>query len=213
MLAEVRIVNSVNWNGVRRQLLWRVTAMIPGMLAACDPASAAVSLSNDVVVVTVYDARTGAWERGAVGELEVGDEVLHDGHLLRVTDESSGLYGATGIDRDDRQGGALAESTEIPERSCIVHRGFDEVGQLSEADATWVVGGVRSIPDGDDWVLVFGHAEDAGHWRLQDLTVGERVVFDEPIGTFVDLEGVATETNVGMIHYAKNGIHIVPAKP
>jgi len=152
-------------------------AMIPGMLAACDPASAAVSLSNDVAVVAVYDARTGAWERGAVGELEVGDEVLHDGHLLRVTEENSGLCGATGTDRDDRQGGALAESTEVPERSCFVDRGFAEVGQLSEADATWTVDGVGRVPDGDDWVLVLGDGDEAGHWRLDELVVGERFAF------------------------------------
>jgi len=100
--------------------------MIPGMLAACDPASAAVSLSSDMAVVAVYDARTGTWERGAVGELEVGDEVLHDGHLLRVTDEG------------------------------VEDRGFAEVGQLSEADATWTVDGVGRVPDGDDWVRPTG---------------------------------------------------------
>ena len=121
--------------------------MIPGMLAACDPASAAVSLSSDAAVVAVYDARTGAWERGAVGELEVGDEVLHDGHLLRVTDDG------------------------------VEDRGFAEVGQLSEADTTWTVDGVRSIPDGDDWVLVLGDGDEAGHWRLDELVVGERFAF------------------------------------
>jgi len=122
-------------------------AMVPAMLAACEPASAAVSLSSDVAVVAVYDARTGTWERGAVGELEVGDEVLHDGHLLRVTAEG------------------------------LVDRGFAEVGQLSEADATWTVDGVRSIPDGDDWVLVLGDGDEAGHWRLDELVVGERFAF------------------------------------
>ncbi len=100
-----------------------------------------------VAVVQVYDARTGGWERGTVGDLEVGDEVLHEGHLLRVA--------AAGVE----------------------DRGFAEVGQLSEADATWTVDGAVSIPDGDDWVLVLGDDVEAGHWRLQDLAVGERFAF------------------------------------
>jgi hypothetical protein len=122
-------------------------AVLPAMLAACDPASAAVELPSDVAVVQVYDARAGGWEKGLVGDLEVGDEVLHDGHLLRVTPE--------GVD----------------------DRGYAEVGQLSDADATYTVDGIKSVPDGDDWVLVLGDDVDAGHWRLHDLTVGERFAF------------------------------------
>jgi hypothetical protein len=94
-----------------------------------------------VAIVQVYDARTGGWEHGAVGDLQVGDEVLHDGHLLRVT--------ADGVE----------------------DRGFAAVGQLAEADATWSVDGVARVPDADDWVLVLGEDDAAGHWRLRDLVV------------------------------------------
>jgi len=41
----------------------------------------------------------------------------------------------------------------------------------------------------------------------------ERVDFGQSIGTSVDQAGNASDTTVGIIHYGKNGIHIVPARP
>jgi len=41
----------------------------------------------------------------------------------------------------------------------------------------------------------------------------ERVDFGQPIGTHVDKAGNVSETTVGIIHYGKEGIHIVPARP
>ena len=42
----------------------------------------------------------------------------------------------------------------------------------------------------------------------------ERVNFGEVIGQYVDPNtGIATDTTVGIIHYGKNGAHIVPARP
>ena len=42
----------------------------------------------------------------------------------------------------------------------------------------------------------------------------ERVVYDKVIGKYVDLQtGEAKPTNVGILHYSKNGIHIVPGRP
>jgi RHS repeat-associated protein len=41
----------------------------------------------------------------------------------------------------------------------------------------------------------------------------ERIVFDHVIGQNVDGAGVASDTRVGIIHYSKDGIHIVPGKP
>jgi len=125
----------------------RHKAAQPAMTSACDSAAAAVELPSDVAVVKVYDARTGAWEHITVGDLEVGDEVLHSGHLLRVTWEG------------------------------VEDRGFAEIEQLREADATWTVDRVTSVPDSDDWVLVLGDDAEAGHWRLQCLTIGVRFAF------------------------------------
>jgi hypothetical protein len=41
----------------------------------------------------------------------------------------------------------------------------------------------------------------------------ERVVFDDFIGDYVDEAGVATQTRVGIIHYSRDGIHVVPGRP
>lgn len=41
----------------------------------------------------------------------------------------------------------------------------------------------------------------------------ERVDFGQIIGQYVDIDGKATETSIGIIHYGKKGAHIVPARP
>ncbi|MDZ4057179.1 MAG: polymorphic toxin type 50 domain-containing protein, partial [Polynucleobacter sp.] len=41
----------------------------------------------------------------------------------------------------------------------------------------------------------------------------ERVNFGENIGTYIDQAGNASRTTNGIIHYSKDGIHIVPARP
>jgi RHS repeat-associated protein len=41
----------------------------------------------------------------------------------------------------------------------------------------------------------------------------ERVVFDDIIGDYVDSAGDTFPTQVGIIHYGKSGIHIVPGRP
>jgi len=42
----------------------------------------------------------------------------------------------------------------------------------------------------------------------------ERVTFDDVIGDYVDRSGAAVApTRVGTIHYSREGIHIVPARP
>jgi filamentous hemagglutinin len=39
------------------------------------------------------------------------------------------------------------------------------------------------------------------------------VNFGERIGTYIDEAGNAQSTTNGIIHYGKDGIHIVPARP
>ncbi|MFR2208013.1 MAG: polymorphic toxin type 50 domain-containing protein [Clostridia bacterium] len=43
---------------------------------------------------------------------------------------------------------------------------------------------------------------------------GERVDFKEIIGFYINKQkNKKYETTVGIIHYSKNGLHIVPARP
>jgi filamentous hemagglutinin len=41
----------------------------------------------------------------------------------------------------------------------------------------------------------------------------ERVDFGENIGTYIDRAGNSSPTTKGIIHYGKDGMHIVPARP
>lgn len=41
----------------------------------------------------------------------------------------------------------------------------------------------------------------------------ERVTFDGVFGSDVDDAGADVDTNVGIIHYGSDGVHIVPARP
>ncbi|MGX2970668.1 polymorphic toxin type 50 domain-containing protein, partial [Ursidibacter arcticus] len=42
----------------------------------------------------------------------------------------------------------------------------------------------------------------------------ERINFNKIIGDYIDpITGKSTPTKIGIIHYSKNGYHIVPAKP
>ena len=42
----------------------------------------------------------------------------------------------------------------------------------------------------------------------------ERVNFNKNIGIYIDpVTGNQTPTTMGIIHYSKNGYHVVPAKP
>ena len=98
-------------------------------------------------IVQVYDARTGEWLEEVGAELEVGDTFVDDGQVLRVT-----------------EGG-------------VEVRGRAAVEDLAEADATWVAEAAHRVPGGDDWVLVLGAGDDAGHGRLSEVEAGERFAF------------------------------------
>ena len=41
----------------------------------------------------------------------------------------------------------------------------------------------------------------------------ERIDFGETIGTYVDKAGNSSPTTKGIVHYGKQGAHIVPARP
>ncbi|WP_175527713.1 polymorphic toxin type 50 domain-containing protein [Marinobacterium iners] len=50
--------------------------------------------------------------------------------------------------------------------------------------------------------------------KLLDSPVIERVNFQENIGKYVDpSSGNSSSTTNGIIHYSKDGVHIVPARP
>jgi RHS repeat-associated protein len=59
-----------------------------------------------------------------------------------------------------------------------------------------------------------GTGQQVGNAPVGEAGSKERVDFDEPIGTHVDPQtGERNETTVGIIHYGKKDVHIVPARP
>ena len=75
---------------------------------------------------------------------------------------------------------------------------------------------LRSIPTADAHSLAAraGTGEQVGKIKVGEPGSKERVDFGETIGQFVE-EGAAAgvDTSVGIIHYSKRGVHIVPARP
>lgn len=64
--------------------------------------------------------------------------------------------------------------------------------------------------------LIFKHAGTGDIIRTRKDTWNNKEVVDfgEPIGEYIDREtGERIQTSVGTIHYSKDGVHVVPAKP
>ena len=80
-------------------------------------------------VVEVYASRTGSWYADEAGDVGVGGELVHDGHLYRVLD--------TGL----------------------VDLGAATVRSLLDADAAVTEVSSPSSPDGSSWVRVLADAE------------------------------------------------------
>ncbi|MEN0066046.1 MAG: polymorphic toxin-type HINT domain-containing protein, partial [Myxococcota bacterium] len=92
-------------------------------------------------------------------ELEVGDTWLADGRLHRWTDAG------------------------------VEDRGSATVKDLAEANATWAAEAATQVPGTDEWVLVLGGDEGAGHWRLSEVEAGERFAFQGRVFDTADFDG------------------------
>jgi len=121
--------------------------ILPAILAACAPVQAA-EVPSDVAVVEVYDARTGTWQDGIVGETDGGDEILFDGNLL------------------------------VRQEAGFENRGLVDPWELSRADATFRVGGVAEYPSAMDWVLVLSSDGGPSHVRLAEVEDAAHFAYD-----------------------------------
>jgi len=124
---------------------WGRKLMLPAMLAAAPTVD--VPELSDRAVVQRFDQRTGNWHTSVAGDLEVGDELLFEGHLLQVTPD--------GLD----------------------HRGVVTPQELAQSDATFDAESEPELPNEEDWVLVLDGGLDAGHWRLADVSPGDRFAY------------------------------------
>ena len=77
------------------------------------------------------------------------------------------------------------------------------------------------LDNGQTKSIMYGNADDIQ--KLLDDFAGtgdwlgtnkERVNFGKVIGQYIDPEtGIGVDTTIGIIHYGKNGAHVVPARP
>jgi len=105
------------------------------------------ALAEEAPEAWAYDARTGLWSPSVFTVVVAGTELYRDGRLYRVT--SAGL-----VDR-----GAVA-----PEA-------------LDAAEETYVAEALHWTPGPDDWVLVLGAHDEAGHVPLRDVRPGDRFAY------------------------------------
>ncbi len=123
------------------------TAMVPALLAACTPAEASVELPSALEWVGRYDLRTSTWEEVPFGTVQVGDELLVDGHLLRVTEE------------------------------VIEDRGPTSLAQLAVAERYWTVRTALEVPAAADWVLVLNEGGAYHARLAEALEGDDRVLY------------------------------------
>ena len=103
--------------------------------------------SSDTVV-EVYDARTGTWSDEEAGDVQVGEEFLHDGRLFQAT------------------------------HAGVVDRGAVDAKALADADAAVTEVELITQPESASWVLVLADEDTSvGHTRLADVQPGERFAY------------------------------------
>lgn len=74
-------------------------------------------------------------------------------------------------------------------------------------------GGSVLLADPEVLAQKAGTGDQVGQVAVGETGSKERVLFDEGIGHYVDESGRMVPTRVGIVHYSKDGIHIVPARP
>ncbi|EGV2902352.1 hypothetical protein JF527_005115, partial [Salmonella enterica] len=77
-------------------------------------------------------------------------------------------------------------------------------------------GNQRSVLTVDPQSLLpqLGTGQQVGKLKVGLAGSKERIDFGKPIGNFVDKDtGLSVPTTKGIVHYGKDGAHIVPARP
>ncbi|MFP8441281.1 polymorphic toxin type 50 domain-containing protein [Citrobacter braakii] len=66
----------------------------------------------------------------------------------------------------------------------------------------------------DSLLSKLGTGQQVGNAPVGTPGSKERINYGQPIGNYIDPQtGVSTPTTNGIVHYGKNGFHIVPARP
>ncbi|WP_420843457.1 polymorphic toxin type 50 domain-containing protein [Lonsdalea iberica] len=66
----------------------------------------------------------------------------------------------------------------------------------------------------DSLLSKLGTGQQVGNTAIGTPGSKERINYGKVIGNYIDPQtGVSTPTTNGIVHYGKNGVHIVPARP
>lgn len=71
----------------------------------------------------------------------------------------------------------------------VEDRGAATVEDLAEADATWTAEAAARVPGTNEWGLVLGDDDGAGHWKLEAVEAGARFAFQGRVFETADADG------------------------
>ena len=180
--------------------------------------------ADDIGVPDDGNAADDVWhmDAGDVNPVHGADDVadVNTGHVGQAN-----AGGVTYLDDADNVTGMSAGHAQ--QQANVAHiktvNGYDakvNVGQqnkhipgTNEYKNAWNNGQIKSIMYGDVNDIQNLLNNKAGTGDFFGINK-ERVDFGQVIGQYVDPDtGIGVETTIGIIHYGRNGAHIVPARP
>jgi filamentous hemagglutinin len=167
-----------------------ISAGIAGGLAGGDTASATAGAS----------AGKNAAENNALSKK---DKIFDINPMLKI--------GIEDTDGDLLKGGGGVAKPSINKGQQNKHvPGTNEYKIASEAGLNK---SILSVPP-DSLLSKLGTGQQVGNTPVGTPGSKERINYGQPIGNYIDPQtGISTPTTNGIVHYGKNGVHIVPARP
>ncbi len=127
-----------------------------------------------------------------------------DGEELAYRYDSGGLVASVTGTRD---------GVVYPYLARIEHDEFQQQGKHIPGHNNYMAGRSILISDPAELARAAGTGEQVGDVPVGQPGSRERVAYGHVIGIHIDEQGTERDTRVGIIHYSKKGIHVVPAAP
>jgi RHS repeat-associated protein len=120
---------------------------------------------------------------------------------------------ATAIANPEAGEDVEAAEDEIEEISILPALDWNKQEKHFEGHNSFSLGKSTLTANPEKLAQQVGKGTSLNNVPLGQLGSKERVDFGKVIGNYVDNSGQSTPTTKGIVHYSKDGIHIVPAKP
>jgi filamentous hemagglutinin len=179
------------------------------------------ALGEDIPIKMVYDL-TATWAHqmdadGIVASNKVSEQIMAKYGLDQAqADIIAGvaLSALGGVSMAGKGSGSSANSTAKPSINQGQQNkhvpGTNEYKIASEARLNKSVLTVKP----DSLLPKLGTGQQVGNTAIGIPGSKERINYGKVIGNYIDPQtGVSTPTTNGIVHYGKNGVHIVPARP